>query len=435
MTCAFDHSRNKANQDLGTVVLRRKSACSQRADDEECDECKKRSLRGSVHKKLLVGAVDDPLELEADRIADAFLRHTPTTAGDSPAGGKTKAPFSAAYPDGNAQSEIAEAGRGERLPRDLAAEFQSFSGRDFSDVVIHTDAAAARSAASFSARAYTLGSHIVFGNRQFQPRTRDGKWLLAHELAHVVQQHSASTSSGTADSSVLRRKLIEEPAGGCGVCNDNHLTTGRIAHELIQTEMQIQFPLSLTEFPVSAPGDENGRLDLAIATPTGFEVGEIKPASAKGYLRGAADIAFYTTALQSMFPDAVVKPMTRTVPGTVFPNPKAGPGCPIQALAVNPPVGGVYGYYCEPPVSVIRSQSPNCKCGEPENSPDVIRVPSLETISEILRIMGISFVTAAVVVAALADPEPASKLALAGLSLVMIERLMAELDKQAAKEA
>jgi hypothetical protein len=134
MTCAFDHSRNKANQDLGTVVLRRKSACSQRADDEECDECKKRSLRGSVHKKLLVGAVDDPLELEADRIADAFLRHTPTTAGDSPAGGKTKAPFSAAYPDGNAQSEIAEAGRGERLPRDLAEEFQSFSGRDLGHI-------------------------------------------------------------------------------------------------------------------------------------------------------------------------------------------------------------------------------------------------------------------------------------------------------------
>jgi hypothetical protein len=71
---------------------------------------------------------------------------------------------------------------------------------------VHTGAAAAAAARAVDARAYTVGSDIVFGHSEFSPGTADGQRLLAHELAHVVQQGDASTGTiqrqptpGTAD--------------------------------------------------------------------------------------------------------------------------------------------------------------------------------------------------------------------------------------------
>jgi len=59
---------------------------------------------------------------------------------------------------------------------------------DFSKVRIHRDERAAQAAAAIGASAYTYGSHVVFGNGQYQPATSEGKRLLMHELTHVVQQ-------------------------------------------------------------------------------------------------------------------------------------------------------------------------------------------------------------------------------------------------------
>ena len=69
--------------------------------------------------------------------------------------------------------------------------FESKMGYDFSDVKIHTDADAARSARSINALAYTNGKNIVFNDGQFKPDTDSGKKLMAHELTHVVQQTRA----------------------------------------------------------------------------------------------------------------------------------------------------------------------------------------------------------------------------------------------------
>lgn len=64
-------------------------------------------------------------------------------------------------------------------------------GRDFSHVRIHTDARAARSARAVRAQAYTSGSHIVFNSGRYSPATADGRSLLAHELAHTLQDNGA----------------------------------------------------------------------------------------------------------------------------------------------------------------------------------------------------------------------------------------------------
>jgi hypothetical protein len=59
---------------------------------------------------------------------------------------------------------------------------------DFGGVRIHDDALAHESARSVGAAAYTVGSGIVFGPGRYRPETREGGHLLAHELAHTVQQ-------------------------------------------------------------------------------------------------------------------------------------------------------------------------------------------------------------------------------------------------------
>jgi peptidoglycan/xylan/chitin deacetylase (PgdA/CDA1 family) len=85
---------------------------------------------------------------------------------------------------------------GQALDRGTRASMESRFGYDFSRVRVHTDANAARSAGAVGAEAYTVGQHIVFGSRGFSPATREGKSLLAHELAHTVQQRSAGGGSG-----------------------------------------------------------------------------------------------------------------------------------------------------------------------------------------------------------------------------------------------
>jgi hypothetical protein len=65
-------------------------------------------------------------------------------------------------------------------------------GHDFGSVRIHTDARAAESARTVHALAYTVGTDVVFEQGRYRPETGEGKQLLAHELAHTIQQSEAS---------------------------------------------------------------------------------------------------------------------------------------------------------------------------------------------------------------------------------------------------
>src|SRR5205085_2241251 len=67
-------------------------------------------------------------------------------------------------------------------------------GHNFSQVRVHADARAAESAHATNALAYTVGHDIVFGAGQYGPHSTTGQHLLAHELAHVVQQQHATTN-------------------------------------------------------------------------------------------------------------------------------------------------------------------------------------------------------------------------------------------------
>ena len=77
---------------------------------------------------------------------------------------------------------------GEALPPGLRERMESRFGVDFAGVRVHHDEAAAGVAQAEAAKAFTAGTHIVFADGEWQPDTTSGQWLLAHELAHVVQQ-------------------------------------------------------------------------------------------------------------------------------------------------------------------------------------------------------------------------------------------------------
>jgi hypothetical protein len=94
---------------------------------------------------------------------------------------------------------------GQPLEASARAFMESGFGYDFSRVRVYTDEKAAESARAVNALAYTLGQKIVFGAGQYTPDSAAGQRVLAHELAHVVQQ----TSSNGADAGVNTLRVGE----------------------------------------------------------------------------------------------------------------------------------------------------------------------------------------------------------------------------------
>jgi hypothetical protein len=81
---------------------------------------------------------------------------------------------------------------GAPLPGDARARFEASAGADLSDVRVHTGAASASAADQLGARAFTTGRDIHFGAGQYQPGDPGGVHLLAHEVAHTVQQQGGA---------------------------------------------------------------------------------------------------------------------------------------------------------------------------------------------------------------------------------------------------
>lgn len=85
---------------------------------------------------------------------------------------------------------------------------------DFEAVRIHTDESAERSAFELGARAYTVGRDVAFGAGFYRPETRDGRALLAHELAHVVQQSQGGGVAGQSHETEAASAAATVASGG-----------------------------------------------------------------------------------------------------------------------------------------------------------------------------------------------------------------------------
>ncbi|HEU0282930.1 MAG TPA: DUF4157 domain-containing protein [Gallionella sp.] len=174
-----------------------------------------------MQRKLSIGASNDPLEQEADRVADHVLA-APTNSTSSGAAPHIQRYTGQASPDGGsapASVDSVLASPGRPLDPALQQDFGQRFGHDFSHVRIHADAAAAQSARDVNAHAYTVGQDIVFGAGQFAAGTHAGQRLLAHELTHVVQQSSINSGlAGGVTSRISRAPALLQRLGANPTC-------------------------------------------------------------------------------------------------------------------------------------------------------------------------------------------------------------------------
>ena len=178
-----------------------------------------------IQPRLIVGPVDDPHEREADRAAEIVAGGG---ASGSRAGGfdlahglsrlvrrvgkseppkhrdderkdeddkkkvvqkRAVAAGPSTVPAGIATGiNQAMTSGGTPLPTSVRATFEHRFGHDLAGVRVHTDGLAAEATTALGAKAFTIGEHVFFGAGEYQPGSRLGQWLIAHELAHVVQQ-------------------------------------------------------------------------------------------------------------------------------------------------------------------------------------------------------------------------------------------------------
>lgn len=159
-----------------------------------------------IQPKLTVSSPGDVYEQEADRVAAQVMRMPePQLMRQCACGGKctkcrngetdekhlqTKSTRAVETGGMTAPPVVHEAlsSSGRPLDSSTRAFFEQRFGYDFSKVRVHSDELSSAAAAAVNAKAFTVGNDIVFGGDHYSPMSDRGRWLLAHELTHVVQQ-------------------------------------------------------------------------------------------------------------------------------------------------------------------------------------------------------------------------------------------------------
>lgn len=184
----------------------------------------------TVQPKLTIGEPGDPYEKEADKIATEVVRDMHVSGGAVNAQEDTgvsiqkkglqeeelqmKPSLSASGQmmpsvqlseetgSGEAPADFESAvnaakGSGQSLDEDTSERMGSAMGSDFSGVKVHTDSNSDQLSRSIQARAFTTGSDVFFRKGEYDPGSKPGQELLAHELTHVVQQGAAGPNNDT----------------------------------------------------------------------------------------------------------------------------------------------------------------------------------------------------------------------------------------------
>lgn len=115
---------------------------------------------------------------------------------------------------GAVANQITSSAAGRPLPASERAFFEPRFGRSFDNVRVHTGGAADHAARSINARAFTLGSDIAFAKNEYSPGSSEGRRLMAHELAHTVQQKPPSKNIATVRrAAIYSGRILDE--GSC----------------------------------------------------------------------------------------------------------------------------------------------------------------------------------------------------------------------------
>jgi len=298
------------------LLMQRKCDCGSPTSSliGQCAEC---SSKKRLQTKLAIGASNDPLEAEADRVADAVAASTAhSLIGFAPPSIQRRS----GHAPGSQDTVPASVGRvlatsGHPLETALRQDVERRFGHDFSHVRVHRDDPAERSAKEVNALAYTAGHHIVFGAGQYAPQTNMGRRLIAHELTHVVQQQ------GDHGGGFLQRAINPacEPALARNrsnpVCKPppSAQNVGNATHRKIQQDFATN-PDQLKEVPIPGSGNHcseskfeplfaRGRADLVkvlsrSATTVHVQIAEIKPLNFDGVSLGPSQVKCYQDHLR-----------------------------------------------------------------------------------------------------------------------------------------
>lgn len=148
-------------------------------------------------------------------------------------------------------------------------------GQDFSRVRVHTDARAAESALAVGARAYTVGRNVVFGDGAYDTNSPTGQRLLAHELAHVVQQKDAGVvassplpiGSPTDAAELAADRIADAALSGAGVGNE----VGPADHTLRRTPLVPQDSGEDAKRLVTLPTERRGEEQVKVHVWRSFQ--------------------------------------------------------------------------------------------------------------------------------------------------------------------
>jgi Domain of unknown function (DUF4157) len=239
------------------------------------------SPRVNLQAKLTVNAPGDMYEQEADRVAEQVMRTSDSqvqrkcTCEGSKCSKcenqkvdqqvqtkRIEGDFSGKMIAPPAVNEVLHSS-GQPLDSSTRAFMESRFGHDFGPVRVHTSQEANNAAAAISARAFTTGYHIVFGAGTYAPLTASGRGLIAHELAHTLQQ----TGSAVAGS--------ERPTG-------KPATVGRQTSQPANTTEQ-------SESPVEGRG-QSSVPQLIQRAPDPEKTGPAAPSASAG--AGGLDVEF-----------------------------------------------------------------------------------------------------------------------------------------------
>jgi hypothetical protein len=255
-TTSQTHQQTPTATPIASGLLQRTCACGNHTlAGGKCEECSKKKRLG-LQTKLTINEPGDIYEQEADRIADQVMA---APAHPTVGGAPLRIQRSSGQPIGQvgaapASVDQALTSPGRPLEPALRHDMEQRFGYDFSGVLVHSDAAAEQSARDVNAHAYTAGNKIVFGISHFVPGTHEGRRLIAHELAHVVQQGAAAR--------IGNRDKLSRP----GIRKQSSSAGGQAAHpggfgirlELPTGERWIGPPILEAEEPPVAGGQVPG---------------------------------------------------------------------------------------------------------------------------------------------------------------------------------
>jgi hypothetical protein len=158
-----------------------------------------------------------------------------------------KASPSSAILTSRAQEPSRPTATGQSLDPQTRIEMESRFDRDFSRVRVHSGPGAGEAAEMMGANAYTVGPHIVFGSGRYAPHTGEGRELLAHELAHVVQQQNPAPGAGSARPEREARAAARHVAGGESAPIQGSVPPGTLQRDNGNEEEERRFRLRMPQ--------------------------------------------------------------------------------------------------------------------------------------------------------------------------------------------